>query len=157
MGVSFRLAEPEDIGSIVGRGIRLVDRIEADAMGRGDDIEAAISDGLGEAPCYVMCDEQGPFAIGGITNHGDNPSVGIPWFVSTDDLTRHRFSFSRVVRKLMTEADRKYEKMEQRMWVENYDARAFAESVGFEFDDEDLCDMRGLDFVYFSRKNPGRA
>jgi len=157
MGVSFRVAEAEDIGSIVGRGIRRVDQIEADALGRGDDIEAAISEGLGEADCFVMCDEQGPFVIGGITNHKDNPSVGIPWFICTDDLRRHRFSFSRIVRKLMTEADRKYEKMEQRMWVENYDARAFAESLGFEFHDDNLCDMSGLDFVYFSRKRPGRA
>lgn len=157
MGVSLRLAEPEDIGAIVGRGIRRVDQIEADAMGRGDDIEAAIYEGLGEAHCYVICDDQGPFVIGGITNHQDNPSVGIPWFVCTDALRQHRFSFSRVVRKLMTEADRKYVKMEQRMWVENHNARAFAESVGFEFDDEDLCNMRGLDFVYFSREAPGRA
>ena len=157
MGVEFRIAEPEDIGAIVGRGIRRVDQIEADALGRGDDIESAISEGLGEAHCYVMCDEQGPFVIGGITNHEDNPSVGIPWFICTDALVHHRFSFSRIVRKLMTEADQKYEKMEQRMWVENYTARAFAESVGFEFDDDDLRNMRGIDFVYYSRSNPGRA
>lgn len=157
MGVSFRVAEPEDIGAIVGRGIRRIDQIEADAMGRGGDIEAAIHEGLGEAECYVLCDDQGPFVIGGITNHEDNPSVGIPWFICTDDLRKHRFSFSRAIRKLMTEADRKYAKMEQRMWVKNYDARAFAESVGFEFKDDDLCNMRGLDFVYLSRKSPGRA
>lgn len=157
MGVSFRIAEPEDIGAIVGRGIRRVDQIEADALGRGDDIESALIEGLGEAHCYVMCDDQGPFVIGGITNHEDNPSVGIPWFVCTDALVQHRFSFSRIVRKLMQAADEKYEKMEQRMWVENHNARAFAESVGFEFDDENLCDMNGIEFIYFSRSNPGRA
>lgn len=157
MGVSLRLATAEDIGAIVSRGIRRVDKIEADALGRGNDLEAAIHEGLGEADCYVMCDEEGPFVIGGITNHKDNPSVGIPWFISTDDLTRHRFSFSRIIRQLMDKADQRYEKMEQRMWVENYKARAFAESVGFEFDDKDLCNMRGLDFVYFSRATPGRA
>lgn len=157
MGVSLRLATEEDIGAIVSRGIRRVDKIEADAMGRGDDIETAISEGLGEADCYVMCDEEGPFVIGGITNHQDNPLVGIPWFISTDDLVRHRFSFSRLIRRLMTEADQKYDKMEQRMWVENYKARAFAEAVGFEFNDQDICNMRGLDFVYFHRTKPGRA
>lgn len=157
MGVDVRLAEPEDVGAIVARGIRRVDKIEADALGRGDDIEAALNEGMGEADCYVMCDEEGPFVIGGITNHQDNPSVGIPWFISTDDLARHRFSFSRIVRQLMKKADQRYEAMEQRMWVENYKAREFAESVGFEFDDDDLCNMRGLDFVYFSRKRPGRA
>ena len=157
MGVDVRLAVEEDVGSIAARGIRLVDRIEANALGRGEDIEAAIHEGFGNSDCYVICDDDGPFVIGGITDNRDNPSIGIPWFISTDDITRHRFSFARIVRRLMDEADLKYDKMEQRMWVGNDKARAFAEAVGFSFDDENLSNMSGLDFVYFSRNKPGRA
>ena len=155
MGVEVRHATQDDVGAIVARGIRRVDQIEADALGRGNDIEGALLAGFGEADCYVMCDKAGPFVIGGITRKPES-NTGIPWFVCTNDLEQHRFSFSRLVRQLMAEADTIYEEMEQWMWIENTKARAFAESLGFQFDDRTV-NMNGIDFVRFHRTRPGRA
>ena len=157
MGVELRPATEQDISAIVARGIRRVDQIEADAIGRGNDIEGALSESMEGAQCYVMADETGPFVIGGITRRPHEPNIGVPWFICTDDIVNHRFSFSRVVRDLIRLADKEYDTMEQWMWVENDKARGFAEAVGFEFDDDGLRNINGLDFVHFHRSRPGRA
>ena len=158
MAVELRRAMTEDVGALVARGIREVDQLEANALGIGNDIQGALSQDLEGSECYVMSDDEGPFAIGGITPSNTDAAIGVPWFVCTDDIQNHRFSFARFVRELIGKADEVYKEMVQMMWVGNTQAREFAESVGFEFDDEedDLIDISGYQFVRFHRSRPPR-
>ena len=98
-----------------------------------------------------------PVCIGGVCDTSEQ-GVGVVWLLSTNDVTKHKFSFLKEMKKEFEKYDEKYWFLYNFIYCKNHIAKNWLKWIGFKFDIPKPVGYKipeGFEFFYRMREHRG--
>lgn len=115
--------------------LRQPDKIECLAV-KGENYKEEIFNEIinTDFECLIGEDDNIPICMGGVwSNDSSNPDVGCAWFLSTEEVSKHKISLLKHIRRELKKYDNKYFMMYNYIHDSNIEARKWLEPLGFVF------------------------
>lgn len=93
-----------------------------------------------------------PVAMFGVRSWHDDPTVGVPWFLATDDVERHRRAFMRLAPHYIAQMLREFPRLKNRVHARNTAAVTWLASTGFTLGPVHTVPGTGEPFHWFTKE-----